>query len=46
VESGIASLLRPDDEKDRYHADHSNGWDTIGERLRTYAAEQRGVAAG
>ena len=46
VESGIASLLRPEEEKDRYHADHSNGWDTIGERLRTYAAEQRGVAAG
>ena len=46
VESGIQGLARSDDEKDTYLSEHTSGWDTIVERLRTYAAAQPDAAAG
>jgi uncharacterized protein YndB with AHSA1/START domain len=41
VESDLDRIDGSEDEKKRYYADHAVGWDTIVERLRDYAAEQR-----
>jgi uncharacterized protein YndB with AHSA1/START domain len=37
VESGLRRADRPDDENDRYVADHNHGWDHFLPLLRDYA---------
>ena len=46
VESGLEAILRSDEEKETFFAEHTLGWATIVERLREYAPTQRGIVAG
>ena len=41
VESGIGSLERSEDDKSRYHDDHTHGWDALLAKLVDYASRQR-----
>jgi len=46
VESGLEAIVRSDDEKETYFAEHTSGWAQIAERLRAYAPQQRSIVAG
>lgn len=46
VESGLEKIVRSEEDKATYFAEHSSGWARIAERLRDYAAEQRSIVAG
>jgi uncharacterized protein YndB with AHSA1/START domain len=45
VESGLDSVQRSDEIRERYFDEHSSGWVVILERLRDYAVEQSGKVA-
>ena len=46
VESGLEKIVRSEDDKETYFAEHASGWARIVERLRDYAAERRSSVAG
>jgi uncharacterized protein YndB with AHSA1/START domain len=46
VESGLQTLVRSDEDKETYFAEHTSGWARIAERLRDYAPTQRRSVAG
>jgi len=45
VESGLQSVLRSDESKEAYFADHSSGWTHFVELLGNYVAEQRSAVS-
>ncbi len=41
VESGLSGIAASDEAKQTFFAEHTSGWNRIGDRLREYAATQR-----
>ena len=46
VESGLESIARSDEAKEKYFTEHTRGWMQIAEQLRDYAPKQRSSVTG